>query len=249
MPITRAKAVRLLNQREMALYDDSRANALRRLDAKALATRITRARTASDRAHDLARRQARTAKARGTDAAKRSRDKAEVITDILARFEAAAKQARIRDAGRSTNRKAIAKPAAKKAGAKAAPGKSATRTSTAKAADTRQVVAGKAARKASAPARKRRAAAKRGITPGQALAQTHALLEAKHAHDAEPRPWRENLDGASAIGRPGFQSGPAAQRAHRLHAAESRMSAIQGSMSTRDRISQGKRDHRTQGDD
>src|SRR5690606_9920111 len=54
MPITRAKASRLLNQKEMALYDDSRINGLRALDAKALASRITRARTARDRARGLA---------------------------------------------------------------------------------------------------------------------------------------------------------------------------------------------------
>ena len=46
MPITRAKATGLLNQREMSLYDDSRANALRQLDAKALTARIARARDA-----------------------------------------------------------------------------------------------------------------------------------------------------------------------------------------------------------
>ena len=50
MPITRAKASQLLNQKEMALYDGSRANALRKLDAKALAARIQRARAARDRA-------------------------------------------------------------------------------------------------------------------------------------------------------------------------------------------------------
>ena len=32
MPITRARATSLLNQREMALYDDSRINGLRQLD-------------------------------------------------------------------------------------------------------------------------------------------------------------------------------------------------------------------------
>lgn len=94
MPITRAKATSLLNQREMALFDDSRANALRALDQKALQTRIGRARTARDRARDLLQRQklgsrAATGSKRGTtgnDNA-RSKDKVELMTDILARFE------------------------------------------------------------------------------------------------------------------------------------------------------------------
>ena len=57
MPITRTKATTLLNQREMALFDDSRANALRKLDEKALSARITRARAGRDRARDLVQRQ------------------------------------------------------------------------------------------------------------------------------------------------------------------------------------------------
>ncbi len=40
MPITRAQATQLLNQGEMALYDDSRINGLRQLDARALGARI-----------------------------------------------------------------------------------------------------------------------------------------------------------------------------------------------------------------
>ena len=95
MPITRAKATTLLNQREMALFDDSRANALRKLDEKALSARITRARAGRDRARDLVQRQklssrAATGSKRGTSgvANARSGEKAELMADILARFEA-----------------------------------------------------------------------------------------------------------------------------------------------------------------
>lgn len=42
----------------------------------------------------------------------------------------------------------------------------------------------------------------------------------------------------------GFVSSEAAGKALELHAAESRMKAIQGSAGTQDRRSQGKRDHR-----
>ena len=94
MPITRARAVSLLNQREMALYDDSRINALRQLDEKSLQARISRARTARDRARDLAQRQKlqtreRTGAKRGFSGAanQRSLDKAELLADILGRFE------------------------------------------------------------------------------------------------------------------------------------------------------------------
>lgn len=94
MPITRAKATTLLNQREMALYDDSRANALRQLDEKALSARITRARAGRDRARDLVQRQTlssrdATGSKRGNsgNANARSADKAELMADILARFE------------------------------------------------------------------------------------------------------------------------------------------------------------------
>lgn len=94
MPITRAKATTLLNQREMALYDDSRANALRQLDEKALGARITRARAGRDRARDLVQRQKlssreATGSKRGNsgNANARSKEKAELMADILARFE------------------------------------------------------------------------------------------------------------------------------------------------------------------
>ena len=71
----------------------------------------------------------------------------------------------------------------------------------------------------------------------------------EHARDAEPRPWQDAHEGPAVAGQPGFQSDSAARRALRLHAAEARIPAIQGSISTRDRINQGKRDHRGDGGD
>ncbi|MBP6796953.1 MAG: hypothetical protein KA124_02540 [Luteimonas sp.] len=249
MPITRAKATQLLNKREMALYDDSRVNALRKLDAKALASRIPRARDARDRARDLLRTQklssrARTGSKRGTSgtANQRSKDKAELMADILKRFET-----RAREAAREA--RADAKPEAKRtvtrnAAKKAAPARAAgRRTAPAAGATAKRAAAGTAAKKPASTSRK-----PRKLTPEQALAQTQALLEAKHAREAEPKPWRDGPEGAAVVGQPGFQSDAAARRALRLHAAEARIPAIQGSISTRDRINQGKRDHRQDDD-
>lgn len=67
----------------------------------------------------------------------------------------------------------------------------------------------------------------------------------KQQHDREPAPWQlldETSPGNSP--RPGFQSDEAANKNVELHAAESRMKAIQGAAGVRDRRNQGKRDHR-----
>ena len=331
MPITRAKASSLLNQKEMALYDDSRINGLRQLDARGLASRIKRARTARDRARDLVQKhklasRASTGSKRGSSgqANQRSKDKAELMAEILQRFEGRLKDvereaapAKSTSAGRATKKPAASKTSKQAAKNTTAPtaaraGKAATKktstaksTSTAKKASTakkpstakktaparktastagkragagpagasastgtragsdrnakrtttaRQPATGASPAKKSATAgasRKRaggKASRKRRITPEQALAQTQALLEAKHAQDAAPKPWQDAPGGGLAEGgHPGYQSDAARRRALRLHQAEARIPAIQGSVSTRDRINQGKRDHR--GDD
>jgi hypothetical protein len=95
------------------------------------------------------------------------------------------------------------------------------------------------AKKTPRPARK-----PRGITPEQALANTKALLEAKQAHDREPPPWQSLETPGGHASPPGFQSDEARIKADELHAGESRMQAIQGSISTQDRHQQGKRDAR-----
>lgn len=279
MPITRAKATALLNQREMTLYDDSRANAIRQLDAKALVARITRARDARDRARDLVQRQKlssrdRTGNKRGTSglANQRSKDKVELMTDILRRFEAQSKAVG-KSTGKSSKQAAPAKknPVQKSAARRAArrdgrttarapaTAKTATRKRPRKTNDDTMAAAGKTAKKVAA---RKKAAAKtatakntiaakatrRPLTPKQALKRTRKLLEEKQARDREPKPW-ETLGGTQPDpGQPGYQSSSAARRSRELHAAESRIPAIQGSISTRDRINQGKRDHRGKGD-
>ena len=102
---------------------------------------------------------------------------------------------------------------------------------------------GKAAKPAAA-AKKAAPAKQRKITPAKALANTRALLEAKQAQDRRPQPWQALDPEQAHLPQDGFQSPEAAARAEELHAGESRMPAIQGSISTRDRHDQGKRDGR-----
>ncbi|WP_187775605.1 hypothetical protein [Luteimonas suaedae] len=272
MAITRAKATGLLNKTEMGLYDDSRANALRRLGEAELGRRIERTRKARDRARDLVQRQKLAARGRtggkrspGAADNQRSKDKAELLADILKRFEAQLKQARTagaaaaragktpakRAAGKKTPAKAPAKraptrPAAKKTAAK----KTATKKTAAKKTATKKA-AGKATKGTTKPAKKaatgkpaKKSARKRGITPQQALANTRALLEAKQEQARQPKPWQSTDGQGERAADTGFQSSDAARRAEDLHAGESRLPAIQGSISTRDRLNQGKRDHR-----
>lgn len=86
------------------------------------------------------------------------------------------------------------------------------------------------------------------ISPEQALANTRALLEAKKQHDREPQAWHALDREQSHTPQPGPQSPEAAAKAEELHQAESRLQAIQGSISTRDRHNQGKRDSRDSGE-
>ncbi|WP_202845680.1 hypothetical protein [Luteimonas saliphila] len=293
MPITRAKASLLLNQKEMALYDDSRINGLRQLDGKGLASRIKRARTARDRARDLVQKhklasRARSGSKRGAsgEANRRSKDKSELMADILKRFEGRLREVeREEKAAATPRRKSTATPArkapakekatARKATAKRKP--AAAGAKSAKKATSRKTASGSTARRqpadrettdasatqrasgtgAGASKAKTKSAGKKlarksrrvgRITPEQALAQTRALLEAKQARDHEPKPWEVPASSDPIAGTPGYQSEGAARRAKRLHAAEARIPAIQGSISTRDRVNQGKRDRR-QGED
>lgn len=105
----------------------------------------------------------------------------------------------------------------------------------------------KTAGKASTTTRKtavRKQAAKK-ITPARALANARALLEQKQEHDRQPAHWQQLDDNDhAAVPGAGFASPEAAGKAQELHAAESRMKAIQGSLGTQDRRNQGKRDHR-----
>lgn len=314
MPYTRTQANTLLTQAEMKLFDDSRANAVRKLDPKALANRVERTRKLRDKARDQLQRQrlasrSRTGSKRGTsgDANRRSKDKAELLADILKRFEAqakaAGKQARADAAARKTATKAGAKKtAAKKAAGKKtaakkiAANKTATKKPAAKKASPRKPATSASATRETAPekaktgktgpgqavakkAPAKRAAARSGdakksgsgaatgkkpgaeatagartskrvkkaskapISPDQALANTRALLEAKKRHDREGPAW-QHLDGAASPAAGRYQSPEARSRAEELHAGESRMTAIEGSISTRERKNQAKRDKR-----
>lgn len=87
------------------------------------------------------------------------------------------------------------------------------------------------------------------ITPEEALANTRELLEAKQARDREPPPWRQleaehgqPVRDQAMPARDAEQEAEANMRAEELHRAESRLDAIQGSVSQQDRHRQGRRD-------
>lgn len=159
--------------------------------------------------------------------------------------KAPAKQATKGVGKQAVAKKAVVKKAAKKAAAgKPAAKKVALRKETAKAgkASAKPVPAKSAAK--SVPAKRVSKAAPRKVTPRQALANTRKLLEQKQAHDRETQPWQLLDPHHTPVADPGFQSNEAADKAVELHAAESRMKAIQGSLGTQDRHNQGKRDNR-----
>ena len=143
---------------------------------------------------------------------------------------------------KSVAKKAVtSRPVAKQAAAKA------TLKRTAPAKRTAKAPAKSTSTKASSGMAKKtpRSAPKpRGITRQQALANTRALLEAKQAHDREPPPWQSLETPGGHVSAPGFQSDEARIKADELHAGESRMQAIQGSIGSQDRHQQGKRDAR-----
>ena len=293
MPFTRAQAESLLNQREIGLFDDSRANALRKLDATAVQRRIERTREARDRARDLLQRQklasrTRTGSKRGTSgqANQRTQRKAELLGDILARFREALPAARKRDrettaattkraaprkatrsAARATTPRTTTRGAAKRAATAKSAGKTKTKTKTeskpkrsaaAKRTSAKQATGSRRARAETALGGQgdRTASGKgtagklaRRITPKRALSKTRKLLEAKQARDHDAPSWQALPgDRGDGVPPPGYQSAAAARKAQELHAGQSRMASIHGSISTRDRRNQGKRDHRSEGD-
>ncbi len=154
-------------------------------------------------------------------------------------------------------KKAAAKKpaAAKKAVAKKTAAKKPLPKKMAKSVSPAKAVPPKAPVPKAAPAPRRRRAPDTGavaepakITPEQALANTRALLEAKKQHDREPQSWHALDREQSHTPQPGPQSPEAAAKAEELHRAESRVQAIQGSISTQDRHNQGKRDNRDSGE-
>lgn len=268
MAFTRAQATGLLNKTEMGLYDDSRANALRGLDRAALAARIARARAARDRARDLLKRQRLAARKRGEgkadDIAARTAQKEALLVEILERFvqarrdaPAVAKKATKKVAKKVAKKTVTKKTAAKKAATKVARKQPAAKTGRKTAAKkTAKKAAKKTAKKAAGPVRKaakkpaagkapaRRTAARRRVSPEKALENTRRLLEAKHERDRTAQSWQALDPAVDHAPEPGYQSSQAARKAQELHAGEARMAPIHGSISTRDRRNQGKRDHR-----
>jgi len=265
MAVTRDQASRLLSESEMTLFSESRNPALRSFSARELTRRIERARKLRDKSRDLLQRQRlgsrqRTGSKAGAngEANERTARKGEVLEDILQRFEGRLQEVQRRDEAEPARAAAGAKvrkarPAARNDAAKApvaprkATGKVAAKAP-AGAAKTLRTTTDRAAAAAAGSARKTTAAKRPGkaaITPEQALAQTRALLQAKQQHDREPRAY-QMLDEHAQPGQPepGYQSGSAKSKAQELHAGEVRLEPIQGSISTRDRQSQGKRDHR-----
>lgn len=138
-------------------------------------------------------------------------------------------------AKKATAKKAAAKkPAAKRAAAEKAVTRTGPGTST-----------GTGSRPRSNAGRRTPAGASARLTPEQALEVTRRLLEEKQAQAREPKPWQAVEAGAGQVPSAGYQSPQAAEKAHHLHAGEARMASTHGSSSTRDRRSQGQRDHRS----
>lgn len=261
MAFTRAQATGLLNKTEMRLFDDSRANALRRLDRTALMARITRSRAARDRARDLLKRQriaARKGGPAGRDGvADRTARKERLLVEILERFVDARRRAPA-EAARATmpaakkasgaTAKKVSGPTVKKASTPKKAARPAAKGPTKKAAARTAAGSAVPAKKAAGRETRRAGKAAGTVTPERALESTRRLLEAKQERDRSPRPWHSLGHAADPVPEPGYQSPQAASKAQELHAGESRMTPIHGSISTHDRHNQGKRDSRGDND-
>lgn len=95
MPYTRTSAKALLTATELELHDAGRRESLARLDRRTLIAKVKRSRNLRDKYRDLYRRQRleardRTGSKRGMSgvANVRTREKAELFAELLARFEA-----------------------------------------------------------------------------------------------------------------------------------------------------------------
>ena len=153
-------------------------------------------------------------------------------------------------AAKKPNKATSAKAPAAKATAKKAPAKGhAENKESAKKAVTTGGVGATATKKVGADKNALAAGAtgKPGTgTPAarKALAATKKLLAQKQQKDRQPQPWQQETDGQDQLPDPGFQSGDAKHKALDLHAAEMRQKPIGGSIGTRNRLNQAKRDKR-----
>lgn len=258
MPFTRAQATALLNKSEMQLFDDSRANALRRFDRAALAGRVDRARASRDRARDLLKRQRLAARKRGEGRdegiAGRTARKEALLVELLQRFTEARRNAPAQPVARKATKTAAVKKAAvgkSTTARKAAVGKS---TPARKAAENKAAVTKPAARKRAArtsaaeatgePATRPDTRPRKRVSRARALDNTRRLLEEQQQRARAALPWHALDPVVDHAPQAGYQSQEASGQALRLHQGESRMASIHGSSSTRDRRNQGKRDHR-----
>lgn len=143
-------------------------------------------------------------------------------------------------------RKAVSKSSTGKAAVKPSPAKgtkAAARKAGSAGAESNaksSAAAKKQAMTKSARPAKKAAAAK--PTARQALAITRKLLKDKQERDGQIPAWQQTSGESSGGLDPGFQSSEARGKAQELHAGEIRLKPIHGSISTRDRRNQGKRD-------
>ncbi len=268
MAIAREQARGLLTDSEMVLFGESRNPALRSLTGRELTRRIERVRKLRDKARDLLQRQRlgsrqRTGSKGGKSGAanERTARKGEMLDDILQRFEGRLQE--LERSGQSEGARQAAGAAKKATGPakKASPAKKAAGQSTRaqKPADATAKpgrnpdVAGAAEARASAKtpsgttgeAPTKRVATRRpgktAVSREQALASTHELLQANQKRAREPRGYPGD-QGDEVQTDPGYQPGQAKSKALELHAGEMRQEPIHGSISTRDRKNQAKRD-------
>jgi hypothetical protein len=250
MPVTRQQAQLLLSASEMELYDESRSNPLRKLDATALQKRIDRIRRSRERARDLVQRQKLASRASTGSklghsgmANQRSKEKAALIDDILKRFEGALQAATGEPAVKVARPAPAPSPAAprrRKPKAKKPIARVLSHATPGHAAGESAGAGGKApARKPSA----RDVAAKKRI---QAARTSNRLLGKKPARDRPTRSW-DALDSAGAPGfdDPGFRASGSAGKPRRPHAGQARTRPAQDGTGTRGKRSHGKRDFRS----
>lgn len=211
------------------------ADILKRLEAQHRDT--AKAEKAAGRDKAKAAKSAATAKAKTATAPKRATGKKTASkTTRSGKVASGAKTASASTSAKKPAKKAAAKQASSKATSAAAgkaPAKGASKTAAARKDATEKRAAKKGAAKSA------------GISPKRALANTRKLLAEQDAKAAQPKPWDGLGNDGTAQAAPGFQSPKARSRALELHAGETRQAPIHGSISTRDRKNQGKRDHRS----
>lgn len=215
------------------------ADILKRLEAQHRDAAKAEKAAARDKAK--AAKSAATAKAKTAAAKRATGKKVTGKTTNSGKVATGAKTASASASAKKPAKKAAAKQASSKA-ASAAAGKAPAKGASKTAAARKDAVNTSAVDKRTA---KKGAAKKAGISPKRALANTRKLLAEQEAKAAQPKSWDGLGNEGTAQAVPGFQSPQARSRVLELHAGETRQAPIHGSISTRDRKNQGKRDHRS----